>query len=974
MQFKRFLYSLVFVGLLSPLQFAQLDSVYHQGPSSNFVLSGALQSTDNFTDTYIPPQGEEQVTPFMEGPELIEKYLQHDGSTLADYVYVEDPNISDNTTGLDETVLLSSFPGPGQTGFIPPDPHLAVGPNHIIAAVNSQFHIYDKEGNLLKLISAGAWFSPVSPNENGDPQVIYDHFEDRWFLLYMGLNISSQQASNLIAYSDDDNPLGDWYIYELDTKLHGTVNSSTWGDYPQIGYDEDGIYINTRCFGFSSGYFYNKIRILNKAQLYASNGGRVDWTDFWNIRRPGAGAGGEALDVIHPVYSYTAGSGAWFVWASRTGANYYSMFKFLNPHSTAPRLRGKVIIVSPGYGATPNAQQLGGGTPLEANGSHMKTAPVLRDGLIFATHSIQNSTSPSYASAKYFIFNTSTLTIDEQAELGAVGYYYIYPTITADVDHNIGVTYTRSATTEYAGAFYSSKLVGDPPGLSPSQVLAEGQGNYQRVASGRNRWGDYLGMCIDPENFYDMWALSEYVPSANTWGTWIGEFKVGPYGGVYLYSNPALTNFGDVEVGTTSSNTTILIANYGDQDLVITDIPASVGDFSLVSNLTFPITLQSFDSLEVDFSFSPSTAGVQNVEYTVSSNDPVVTGLAVTGNGYNMFPALDKTIYASTGSQNGGDIITIDKTSGAGTTVGPSLFDGIKDLTIHPHSGVMYGLVANTSGTDIVRVSATGDAYLLVSAATTPLAGIAFDTTATLYAITSSGDLYTVDLSNGIATFIVTGQGSYSGITFNPVTNELWASSRSFVPPNKDAIFKVNLTTGDTTIIGHTGLGELTNDIVFDDNQNLYGVIGAASVVNDFIGIDISNGVGTILGATGFKNILGLAFAETGVTSIEDDENTITPTEFSLAQNYPNPFNPATTIQFSLPVNSDVKLVVYNMLGQEVATILDEQRSAGTHNVEWNSSNYNGVNLSSGVYFYKLYAAGTNGKDFAEIRKMVLLK
>jgi len=861
------------------------------------------------------------------------------------------------------------------TNSFPPDPHLAVGPNHVIAVVNSQIRIYDKEGNTLKNISAGAWFAPVSPNESGDPQVIYDHFANRWFLLYMGLNMSSQQASNLIAYSDDENPIGDWYIYELDTKKHGTVNSNTLGDYPQVGFDEEAIYIMTRLFGFGGGLFGNKIRILDKSQLYASNGGRVDWTDIWNMHRPAAGSSGDGLDLIHPVYSYTAGSGAWFVWSAYGGANYYSVFKILNPLSSSPRIRGKVVMISPGYGYTPPAGQLGGGTPLETNGSAMRVAPVLRDGLIYAAHSISNSTNSSYASAKYFIFNTNTLMIDEQAELGAIGYYYFYPTITADIDHNIGLTFSRSATTEYAGAFYSSKLVGDPPGLEPSQPLAEGQANYQLIqAPNRNRWGDYLGICIDPENFYDIWMLSEYAAATNAWGTWIGEIKVGPYSGAHLYSSPSVADFGDVEVGTTSSIATILIANYGDQDLEITDIPTSVGDFNLESSLSFPITLASYDSLEVEFSFSPTVAGDTTVEYTISSNDPSFSGLTLQGNGYSMYPALDKTIYASTGSQNNGDIITIDKTTGTGTTVGASLFSGIKDITIHPTTGIMYGLVTRSGDADIVRVSAAGDAYLLSTVAIPTMAGIAFNTAGTLYGITSGGDIYTIELLSGTTTFVVTGQGSYSGITFNPVTNELWASSRSFVLPNKDAIFTVDLTTGDTTIIGHTGLNEITNDIVFDENQNLYGVIGAASVINDFISIDISNGVGTVVGSVGMKNIQGLAFEETGVTSVEDDVNTVMPTDFSLEQNYPNPFNPTTTIQFSLPVSADVKLVVYNMLGEAVATLLNEQRSAGTHNIIWNSSNTNGVKLSSGIYFYKLNATGMNGKEFRNIRKMVLLK
>ncbi|RKZ00245.1 MAG: hypothetical protein DRQ13_00810 [Ignavibacteriae bacterium] len=251
------------------------------------------------------------------------------------------------------------------------------------------------------------------------------------------------------------------------------------------------------------------------------------------------------------------------------------------------------------------------------------------------------------------------------------------------------------------------------------------------------------------------------------------------------------------------------------------------------------------------------------------------------------------------------------------------------------------------------------------------MAGIAFDTTGTLYGITSTGDIYTIDVLNGTTSFEVAGQGSYSSITFHPVTNELWATSRSFVPPNIDAIFKVNLSTGDTTIIGHTGLGKTTNDIVFDENQNLYGVIGAASEINDFISIDISNGVGTVVGSVGMKNILGLAFEETGVTAVEDDLNTTVPTEFSLEQNYPNPFNPSTKIKFTIPSvtlseveGSLVTMKIYDVLGKEVATLVNEEKPAGTYEILFNA-----MNLSSGIYFYQLRAG-----NFVDTKKIVLIK
>jgi hypothetical protein len=83
-----------------------------------------------------------------------------------------------------------------------------------------------------------------------------------------------------------------------------------------------------------------------------------------------------------------------------------------------------------------------------------------------------------------------------------------------------------------------------------------------------------------------------------------------------------------------------------------------------------------------------------------------------------------------------------------------------------------------------------------------------------------------------------------------------------------------------------------------------------------------------------------------------------------LAQNYPNPFNPATSIKFSLPKQSHVKLVIYDVLGKEIATLVNDELKAGVYN-----KTFDGSNFASGVYFYRIDAG-----DFTDVKKMVLVK
>ena len=90
----------------------------------------------------------------------------------------------------------------------------------------------------------------------------------------------------------------------------------------------------------------------------------------------------------------------------------------------------------------------------------------------------------------------------------------------------------------------------------------------------------------------------------------------------------------------------------------------------------------------------------------------------------------------------------------------------------------------------------------------------------------------------------------------------------------------------------------------------------------------------------------------------------VLPDGFALSQNYPNPFNPTTKIRYQLPKESKVEIKIYNILGSEVLTLLNEAKEPGTYEVELNAQN-----LSSGTYIYRIVAG-----EFVEMKKMVLMK
>ncbi len=147
----------------------------------------------------------------------------------------------------------------------------------------------------------------------------------------------------------------------------------------------------------------------------------------------------------------------------------------------------------------------------------------------------------------------------------------------------------------------------------------------------------------------------------------------------------------------------------------------------------------------------------------------------------------------------------------------------------------------------------------------------------------------------------------------------------------------------------------------------------SVSIVADRDGYNSSEAAATISHPT--QSLEDLNITLRAVATPDDSQPAGTPTTFALGQNYPNPFNPSTTIGFSLPTTSTVTLKVYNLIGQEVATLANGVLSAGQHSVIWNGKDLSGRIASSGLYFYKLKATSlTDGGMFNQMKKMMLVK
>jgi hypothetical protein len=128
--------------------------------------------------------------------------------------------------------------------------------------------------------------------------------------------------------------------------------------------------------------------------------------------------------------------------------------------------------------------------------------------------------------------------------------------------------------------------------------------------------------------------------------------------------------------------------------------------------------------------------------------------------------------------------------------------------------------------------------------------------------------------------------------------------------------------------------------------------------------VSFSDEMGELVITPGFQR----GFLSLGVVGVDEGVAQV-PNEFALKQNYPNPFNPETNIEFNLPKEQDVYLSVFNLLGQQIRTLVDTKLEAGRHVAHWDGKNDNGVGVPSGVYFYRLYTP-----EFSQTNKMVLVR
>lgn len=518
-----------------------------RAPSAESGTRGHVTSTNAKGQSLAPwaePAGGDAPMAYEFPPAVIER-LKNEVSTSSrafkadgEAVSQQDLNGTPNPFALNPKapVLLSSFAGTPYTGWIPPDPHLAVGPSDLILAVNSTWRIYNKFGGQVFSRTLGSWFANVLPaNQTGisvfDPWVIYDRVSSRFVLLALAKRNSDKFSRYLISVSDNSTASGNWCNWSLNASVNGSTNTNNWADYAKVGTTSNAIVLTSNQFNFpnpNQSFQYTKVRFIRKSQIYSTSCPAVSWWDFWNLRN----ADNSTAFTVQPALSYFASTTSYGINSYSGGGARLTLWRFGTP-SWPPSLVRQSTLFPLSYTLGPNAVQRGSSTRINTGDARLLDA-VWRASGLWTTHTVGCTFAgdPTTRSCiRWYNINPGTNVISQQRSFGNSGSYYYYPAITATATGNATIVFNRSGSTEYAGARYTGRRSTDPPNtLQGSANLASGQGCYVRLdTSGRNRWGDYNGIGLDPTDERRTWIYSEYASGTSTtctnnvWGTRFGR-------------------------------------------------------------------------------------------------------------------------------------------------------------------------------------------------------------------------------------------------------------------------------------------------------------------------------------------------------------------------------------------------------------------------------------------------------------------
>ncbi len=525
-----------------------------------------------------------------------------------------------------------AFDGIAQTGWIPPDNNLAVGPNHIAEIVNTSYAIYTKTGTLLTgPTNIPTLFAPIGGLCNTyvvDPVVLYDRAADRWVISGIGLDYVSLYGE-CIAVSTTNDPTGTYslYFYSFGTTLNDYPKLSTWATA------SNSAYLVT--YNLNGGE--SEICAFDRTKMLAGKSGAAQ------LCKTTSGIESSYLpgDMDGPSVPPDGTPGLFITWQNNNPGQLYLRKLTLNfAGGTATLSSPTTISVANDNVACFSScvPQPGTTQTLDVLGDRMMYRFAIRhfpdhDRAVL-THSILNGSQVAFR--WYELYDPAgNVTLNQQGTFAPDSTYRWMSSIAEDQSGDIAVGYSASSTSVYPAIRFTGRVPSDPLGSLESEAsIQEGAGS-QSGGSYAYRWGDYTAMQVDPADDCTFWYVNEYetVTGYENWTTHIASFAFpgcgGQGGGPVMSLNPTSLKWGKVLVGVTNGKKKVTATNTGNATLTIGNI-ATTGDFALVAvKQTKKVTpcangtnLAPGASCLIKVSFTPTQTGARTGSVQFTDNAP----------------------------------------------------------------------------------------------------------------------------------------------------------------------------------------------------------------------------------------------------------------------------------------------------------------------------------------------------------------
>ncbi|MDX2148770.1 MAG: hypothetical protein SFZ23_14750 [Planctomycetota bacterium] len=566
--------------------------------------------------------------------------------------------------------IIHRFDAQGPNGLTPPDPDIAVGPNHIGTVTNDDYVVYDKCGNVVFSRDANDLFGIDTSFLLFDPKIIFDPWQSKWVVMFHCRRDSDQTGQLVVAVSNTSDPVGvgNWYFYRFNiVQDAGTANAS-WPDYFDLGYSDDYVYSSGNMFTFGTRAFrWGRFAIWPKSTMYSA-GGVVTYNHF-NFTNPD----GSTMETPRSVKCQSAFStqDAVFINSRGGGGNRLTIHRIADVVGTNTRTSVDVPVAD--YNVPPDAPQPNGQL-LDIINCRLMIATQANDNVgaggtfIWTGLNDGEPSAGGLSACRMIRVNAGTNVVDGlDANLWAANFSYWFPSAGVDYTKSAFYVFTRVGNSGTNFAEVRAIDIVNGANTNSSNQVWPGSGNYGGV-----RWGDYLGAQLDWGDYLfagpsgefgeyaKVWMVGEYAVPGD-WGTAVGVSSVrargvltgspvtpitisGPQGGPFTISGGATTLDNTGAVGLTvngSTNVTWLSASPAQAQLyppsnVVGNVATTVAANGLaVGSYTGTVTYADC--------YQGGASVARTVNLAVRPRNDACTGATVIGNGSFLGSTINST-------------------------------------------------------------------------------------------------------------------------------------------------------------------------------------------------------------------------------------------------------------------------------------------------------------------------------------------